>query len=79
VFSDPEYDGLVQRAKAELDDAKRATLSIELAQRWTDAMPWIPIVQSPTTVALSNKVTGVPASGCTRFYPWAADLGTKGA
>jgi peptide/nickel transport system substrate-binding protein len=79
VFQDPEYDALVQQAKAELDDAKRAALSVELAQRWAEAMPWIPVVQSPTTVALSNDVTGVPASGCTRFYPWAADLGTKGA
>ena len=54
-------------------------LAIELAKRWADAMPWIPVVQSPNTVALSTKVTGVPASGCYRYYPWAADLGTKGA
>jgi peptide/nickel transport system substrate-binding protein len=79
VLEDPEYDTLVQQARGELDDAKRATLSIDLARRWAAAMPWIPVVQSPTTVALSNKVTGVPASGCTRYYPWAADLGTKGA
>ena len=79
VFEDPAYDTLVQQARAELDDAKRATLAVELAQRWAAAMPWIPIVQSPNTVALSTKVSGVPASGCTRYYPWAADLGTKGA
>ena len=35
-------------------------------------------MQSPSTVALSAKVTGVPASGSVRYYPWAADLGTKG-
>ena len=79
VFEDPEYDALVQQARGELDDAKRATLAVDLARRWAEAMPWIPVVQSPNTVALSSKVTGVPASGCTRYYPWAADLGTKGA
>jgi peptide/nickel transport system substrate-binding protein len=40
-------------------------------------MPWISVVQSPSTVALSSKVTGVPASGSFTYYPWAADLGTK--
>lgn len=79
VFKDPGYDALVKKARAELDDPKRAQLSIQLAGEWEKAMPWIPVVQSPTTVAMSKKVTGVPASGCNRFYPWAADLGTKGA
>ncbi|MCE7004763.1 ABC transporter substrate-binding protein [Kibdelosporangium philippinense] len=79
VLKDPQYDSLVAKARAALDDAERAKLSIELASKWADAMPWISVVQSPSTVALSNKVTGVPASGCYRYYPWAADLGAKGA
>lgn len=79
TLDDPSYDSLVAEAKAELDDAARAGLAIDLAQRWAEAMPWIPVVQSPTTVVLSEKVTGVPASGCYRYYPWAADLGSKGA
>ncbi|MBF8184274.1 ABC transporter substrate-binding protein [Nonomuraea sp. K274] len=78
VLKDPEYDALVKRAKAELDDAKRADLAIELAQRWAAAMPWLSVVQSPTTVVLASDVTGVPASGSFRNYPWAADLGAKG-
>ncbi|TCO34203.1 peptide/nickel transport system substrate-binding protein [Kribbella steppae] len=79
LLRDPAYDELVSKGRAALEDAERATIAIELAKRWTDAMPWIPVVQSPSTVALSTKVTGVPASGCYRYYPWAADLGTKGA
>lgn len=79
VLNDPSYDALITEARAELDDAKRAGLAIDLAGRWTEAMPWLPVVQSPTTVVLSDKVTGVPASGCYRYYPWAADLGAKGA
>ncbi len=79
LLRDPAYDELVNKGRAALEDAERATIAIELGKRWNDAMPWIPVVQSPSTVALSTKVTGVPASGCYRYYPWAADLGTKGA
>ncbi|RSM91636.1 ABC transporter substrate-binding protein [Kibdelosporangium aridum] len=79
VLKDPRYDELIGKARAALDDTERAKLSIELANRWADAMPWISVVQSPSTVVLGNKVTGVPASGCYRYYPWAADLGAKGA
>lgn len=79
VLKDPRYDELVGKARAALDNSERAKLSIELANRWADAMPWISVVQSPSTVVLGNKVTGVPASGCYRYYPWAADLGAKGA
>ena len=79
LMKDPAYDKLVSEGRAALEDSARADIAIELAKRWADFVPWISLVQSPSTVALSNKVTGVPASGCYRYYPWAADLGTKGA
>jgi peptide/nickel transport system substrate-binding protein len=78
VFKDPAYDKLVLDGRAALDGPARAKIAIELAQRWADAKPWISAILSPSTVALSSKVTGVPASGSVRYYPWAADLGTKG-
>jgi peptide/nickel transport system substrate-binding protein len=76
VLRDPAYDALVTRARGTLDDAERSDISIDLARRWAEAMPWIPVVQSPTTVVLTGGATGVPASGAYRYYPWAADLGT---
>jgi peptide/nickel transport system substrate-binding protein len=79
LLKDPEYDALVKKARAELDNAARADLAVDMAKRWAAARPWISAVQSPSTVVLSSKVTGVPASGAYRYYPWAADLGTKGA
>lgn len=78
VFKDPAYDKLVLDGRAALDPADRAQIAIELATRWADAKPWISAVQSPCTVALAKDVTGVPASGSVRYYPWAADLGKKG-
>ncbi|MGO2051597.1 ABC transporter substrate-binding protein [Arthrobacter sp. MYb211] len=74
-FSDPAYDALVAKAKATTDDAARAKLSIELEARWTEAMVWVPVVQTPATVALNAEVTGAPSSAAFIYYPWAADLG----
>lgn len=76
VLRDPAYDALVTRARGTLDDAERSDIAVDLARRWAEAMPWIPAVQSPTTVVLTGGATGVPASGAYRYYPWAADLGT---
>jgi peptide/nickel transport system substrate-binding protein len=78
VFRDQAYDQLVLDGRAALDPADRAKIAVKLATRWADAKVWISAVQSPCTVALSSKVTGVPASGSVRYYPWAADLGTRG-
>jgi peptide/nickel transport system substrate-binding protein len=78
VLKDPAYDRLVLDGRAALDPTARAKIAIELATRWADAKPWISAIQSPSTVAMSAGVTGVPASGSVRYYPWAADLGTKG-
>lgn len=77
-YSNPEYDSLVKQAQATPDEAERAELANQLQAMWVDATIWVPVVQSPSTVALSTSVTGVPASAAYLYYPWAADLGTKG-
>jgi peptide/nickel transport system substrate-binding protein len=79
LLKDPKYDELIAKGRAALDNKERAKIALDLAKGWEDAMPWISVVQSPSTVVLGSKVTGVPASGCYRYYPWAADLGAKGA
>jgi peptide/nickel transport system substrate-binding protein len=76
LLNDPQYDLLVQEARAAVDDADRAELAIELADRWGEAMPWISTTASPNTVAYSTEVTGIPAAGNFRYYPWAAGLGS---
>lgn len=77
-FSDPAYDELVTQAFAATDDSTRAELAVELQKRWTTAVPWISVAQSPSTLALRSELTGVPASAAYLYYPWAVDLGTAG-
>lgn len=78
VLDDPEFDQLVRDARAATDDSERADRAIDLARRWQQAMPWISTTASPNTVAFSTAVTGIPAAGSFRYYPWAADLGAAG-
>lgn len=77
-FSDPQYDAQITKALGTRDDATRAGLAIEVQQRFTDNMVWIPVVQVPSTLVLSDRLTGAPASGIAPYSPWAAKLGKKG-
>lgn len=77
LLKDPEFDDLIARTRASMDDSERAELEIELAQRWNETLPWISANATPSTVAFSKDVTGIPASGIFRYYPWAADLGAS--
>ncbi|WP_434592907.1 ABC transporter substrate-binding protein [Brevibacterium sp. 1718] len=74
-FADPAYDDLVARAQGATDDTERSRLTIDLQRRWNEAMVWIPVVESPSTLVTGAGVTGAPASAAFLYYPWAADLG----
>ncbi|MGS0567197.1 hypothetical protein ACU8V6_00125 [Vibrio alginolyticus] len=71
VFADPEYDALVDEGYAATDDVERAAITIELQKRWVEHAVWIPVVATPSTLIMSNDVTGVPASAAFICYPWA--------
>lgn len=76
VMKDPAYDELIKKARASKDADEHAKYSIELAQKWQEGMPWISTTASPSMVAFTKDVTGIPASGNFRYYPWLADLGS---
>lgn len=76
-FKSAEYDAKVAEALSTLDDAKRARLTLEIEQMFSDAAVWIPVAQVPSILVISDKLTGPPASMARLYYPWAADLGTK--
>ena len=75
-YSDPAYDAAVKKAQAATNDADRAKLAMELEQKWVDAAVWVPVVQTPTTIAMSKDITGAPSSASFLYYPWAADIGS---
>ncbi|CAL9335064.1 ABC transporter substrate-binding protein [Streptomyces sp. enrichment culture] len=76
-FHSTAYDAKVEQAKRTLDDAERAELVVDIQRRFTDAAVWIPVAQTPTALALSDKLTGPPASMAYLYHPWAASLGAK--
>jgi peptide/nickel transport system substrate-binding protein len=74
-FNDPAVDAMIPKAKAATDETARAALAIALQNKWNDAMIWIPVVETPTTLAMASDITGAVASAAYLYYPWAADLG----
>ncbi|CAM5226232.1 ABC transporter substrate-binding protein OS=Streptomyces tendae OX=1932 GN=GUR47_24195 PE=3 SV=1 [Streptomyces tendae] len=76
-FHSAAYDKKVEQAKRTLDDAERAELVVDIQRRFADAAVWIPVAQTPTALALSDKLTGPPASMAYLYHPWAASLGAK--
>jgi peptide/nickel transport system substrate-binding protein len=74
-FSDPAAVALVDEARSEPDDTKRAEKVVELQKIITDEMLWVPLV-APTNVLVMNKsITGAPSTFQYMFGPWAAYLG----
>lgn len=74
-YADPAAVKLVEEARSEPDDAKRAEKVVELQTLITDEMLWVPLV-APTNVLIMNKdLTGAPSTFQYMFGPWAAYLG----
>ena len=74
-YADPAAVKLVDEARAEPDDTKRAEKVIELQKIITDEVLWVPLV-APTNVLVMNKgITGAPSTFQYMFGPWAAYLG----
>ncbi len=74
-YADPQAVALLDRARAEADDTKRAELVVQLQTMITDEMLWIPIVAPTTTLVMNAELTGAPATFQYMFGPWAAYLG----
>ncbi len=74
-YADPAALTLVEEARSEPDDTKRAEKVVELQTLITDEMLWVPLV-APTNVLIMNKdITGAPSTFQYMFGPWAAYLG----
>ncbi|KQV21667.1 MULTISPECIES: ABC transporter substrate-binding protein [unclassified Kitasatospora] len=74
-FSDPAYDGLVQKAVAATDPAERFAVTAKLQRTAAEQLLWIPVAEWPTAVFLNKRITGAPTTISYLYYPWAADVG----
>ncbi len=74
-WTDPDYQDLMDTAISELDRESRDVLTAEAQQIASEQLPWLPLYTTPTTVYLSNEITGVAPSINYLYYPWAATIG----
>ncbi|MFE3992079.1 ABC transporter substrate-binding protein [Streptomyces goshikiensis] len=74
-YSDPAYDELVAKARAEYDPARRMAAAAQLQKKAAEQVLWIPVAEWPTAVFLNKRITGAPTSISYLYYPWAADVG----
>ena len=58
-YSSAEVDRLFNEAKVEMDDGKRLALLKQIQDTLQNDLAWIPLVETKTEWAFSNKLTGV--------------------
>ncbi|MCX4529614.1 ABC transporter substrate-binding protein [Streptomyces sp. NBC_01551] len=74
-YSDPAYDDLVAKARADYDPARRTAAAAQLQKKAAEQVLWIPVAEWPTAVFLNKRITGAPTTISYLYYPWAADVG----
>ncbi|MGW6919312.1 ABC transporter substrate-binding protein [Kitasatospora sp. NPDC054939] len=74
-YSDPAYDGLVQKAVEATDPAQRFAVTAELQRIASEQLLWIPVAEWPTAVFLNKRITGAPTTISYLYHPWAAAVG----
>jgi peptide/nickel transport system substrate-binding protein len=74
-YSDKTVQSLILKARQTSDQTARAKMLLQAQTLMAPAVPVFPIVAPASLVFLGKRVTGVPASFCYNYYPWARDLG----
>ncbi|MFI6283405.1 ABC transporter substrate-binding protein [Streptomyces sp. NPDC051018] len=74
-WKDPEFDRLIDEAKATADGAERAGLIAQAQQKAVDQVVWMPLYTPFNPLFLKKGLTGAPISSVQLSYPWAADIG----
>ncbi|MFV5995023.1 ABC transporter substrate-binding protein [Streptomyces sp. NPDC056231] len=76
-WSDPEFDRLINEAKATADNEQRAELIVQAQKIAVDQSIWIPLYTPFNPLYLNPDLTGAPLSSVQLTYPWAADIGGR--
>ena len=74
-YDDPAAQTLLDQARAEADDTKRAELVVQFQALITEQVLWVPIVAPTTALVMNKELSGAPATFQYMFGPWAAYLG----
>jgi peptide/nickel transport system substrate-binding protein len=77
-WSDPAFDALLNKALDTGEVNARTAVEAQMNSIGSDQLPWLPLYTMPTSVFLSNKITGLRPSVDYLYYPWAAQIGAKG-
>ena len=75
-YNNPTVTHAVAAARASYDDTTKTSLILAAQRAMVTDLPQIPLVVPAVPLFLGAKVTGVPASFCYLYYPWARDLGS---
>jgi peptide/nickel transport system substrate-binding protein len=74
-YNNPSVTSDLQKAVAESDPSKRASLIIAAQSVLADQPATLPLVSPAVPLFLNKRATGAPASFCYLYYPWARDVG----
>lgn len=74
-YSDKTVQDLILKARQTSDPDQRGSMIIDAQKQAAPQVPVFPIVAPDSLVFLGKRVSGVPASWCYNYYPWARDLG----
>ena len=77
-YENPELTELLDKARFEMDEEKRAQYVIEAQKIAVEELPYIPNVQPTQTVVLHKSVTGTTAGFSYMTSAWADALGGTG-
>lgn len=76
-FSSPEYDKAVNQALFSEKPEGESKNLLEAQKILNGQLPWLPLYETPTTLWMSDRITGTDVSVNYLYYPWAAQIGAK--
>ena len=68
-------DGQIAKALQTTDDAERAKLVVDIQEKVTQGLPWIPLAYEPTTMIQNKRISGAVPSFAYLYSPWAVAIG----
>ena len=78
AWSDPAFDSAIKAASSATNQADELNSLATTEKIASDQLPWLPLYTVPTSVFLSNRITGLSPSINYMYYPWAATIGASG-